>query len=324
MSTEIETVLDRRRLRRSITAWRGAAIGAITLAAGALLFGGEDQLSSLLGEPQIARVVVEGTITDDREQLQLLKKISEAEHVKGVVLFVNSPGGTTTGGESLYEALRQLSAKKPVVAQFGTIAASAAYIAGLGTDHIVSRGNTITGSVGVLAQWPEVSELLDKLGVRMNEVKSGELKASPSPFKPMDEASRAVMQSSIDDGFKWFLNLVETRRGIKAGDIPGLLEGRIYSGREALAHKLVDEIGGEGEAVRWLEETKGVTKDLKVVDWKPQTSTSWGLSSSLGAILTGLGLSAGSERMADFLSQVPGFTRVGLDGLVSVWHPSEK
>ncbi len=324
MSAEIETVLDRRRLRRSLATWRGAAIAALALATGALLFGRDDHLSALLGEPQIARVVVEGTITDDRDQLQLLKKIGKADHVKGVVLFVNSPGGTTTGGESLYEGLRELSAKKPVVAQFGTVAASAAYIAGLGTDYIVARGNTITGSVGVLAQWPEVSRLLEKLGVTVNEVKSGELKASPSPFKPMDEASRAVMQSSIDDGFRWFLNLVETRRGIRASDVPGLIDGRIFSGREALVHKLVDEIGGEGEAVKWLEEKKGLAKDLRVIDWKPDTTSSWGLTGSIGAFLAGFGLADGTAELKELLTKVPGFDGVGLDGLISVWHPPKK
>ncbi len=155
------------------------------------------------------------------------------------------------------------------MAQFGTVAASAGYIVGLGTDHIVARGNTITGSVGVLAQWPEVSELLTKLGVKFNEVKSGELKAAPNPFEPATEGARKVMQETIDDGFRWFISLVEDRRGITASSVDGLISGRIYSGRQALDNKLVDEIGGEAEAVRWLEEKRGVTKDLKVVNWKP-------------------------------------------------------
>ena len=210
MTNDIETVLDRRRLRRSLSTWRGAAIAGLALAFGVLAFGGE-KFADLVGEKQIARIIIEGTITEDREQLALLKKIGKADHVKGVLLFVNSPGGTTTGGEGLYEALRELSAKKPVVAQFGTVAASAAYIAGLGTDHIVSRGNTITGSIGVLAQWPEISELMNKLGIKFNEVKSGVLKASPSPFKPMDEPSRAVMQATIDDGFQWFRETLRPR-----------------------------------------------------------------------------------------------------------------
>ncbi len=283
MTTEIETVLDRRRLRRSLSTWRGAAIAALALAFGALAFGG-DRFSDLLGEKQIARVSIEGTITEDREQLAMLKKIAKADHVKGVLLFVNSPGGTTTGGEGLYESLRELSAKKPVVAQFGTVAASAAYIAGLGTDHIVARGNTITGSIGVLAQWPEVSELMNKLGIKFNEVKSGVLKASPNPFEPMDEPARKVMQETIDDGFRWFLGLVETRRGIKPAEVPGLIDGRIYSGREALTHKLVDEIGGEREAIKWLEDKRGVPADLKIVDWKPERQSSWGLSSAASSV----------------------------------------
>ncbi|MGQ0671606.1 MAG: signal peptide peptidase SppA [Hyphomicrobium sp.] len=322
MTNEIETVLDRRRLRRSLGTWRGLAIAALALAVGAVVFGG-DRFAGLVGEKQIARVAIEGTITDDRDQLALLRKIGDAEHVQGVLLFINSPGGTTTGGESLYEALRELAAKKPVVAQFGTVAASAAYIAGLGTDHIVARGNTITGSIGVIAQWPEVSELLNKLGIKFTEVKSGVLKASPTPFKPMDEPSRQVMQQTIDDGFRWFLNLVETRRGLKAADIPGLLEGRIFSGREALSHKLIDEIGGEREAVRWLEEKRGLASNLKVVDWKPEKQQFWGLSGAASEVTGGLITGLGAEGLTRLLARDPNLATLGLDGLVSVWHPSE-
>ena len=148
-----------------------------------------DQIASHSGRQpqQIARVAIEGAITEDREQLELLKRVAAADHVRGLVVYINSPGGTTTGGESLYEALRKIAEKKPVVAQFGTLATSAGYIAGLGTDYIVARGNTVTGSVGVLVQWPEVDQLLEKLGVKMNIVKSGPLKATPNPFEPIDE-----------------------------------------------------------------------------------------------------------------------------------------
>jgi protease-4 len=252
----------------------------------------------------------------------MLKKIKEAKHVEGLLVFVNSPGGTTTGGESLYAALREVAKEKPVVAQFGTVAASAGYIVGLGTDYIVTRGNTITGSVGVLAQWPEVSELLTKLGVRFNEVKSGELKAAPNPFEPATEAARKVMQETIDDGFRWFISLVEERRKIAVNDVAGLRDGRIFSGRQALERKLVDEIGGEAEAVRWLEEKRGVTKDLKVINWKPEREGAWGLSSAIsGLAAEGLAQSAG--QIAEIIRNSPTIGTLGLDGLVSVWHPSE-
>jgi protease-4 len=105
---ETETVLDRRRLRRSVTFWRGAGLAALLVAIAALSLGG-DKLARLAGEKQIARVTIEGTITEDRDQLKMLKNIADDDSVSGVLLYVNSPGGTTTGGEALYEALRDVS-----------------------------------------------------------------------------------------------------------------------------------------------------------------------------------------------------------------------
>jgi protease-4 len=319
MTTETETVLDRRRLRRSLGLWRGLAITALALAIGAYAFGGIDRMSDYTGRKQIARVSIEGTIFESREQLKLLKKVGDAKNVEGVVLFVNSPGGTTAGGEALYEALRELSKKKPVVAQFGTVAASAGYIIGLGTDHIVARGNTITGSIGVLMQWPEFADLLGRIGVKVNEVKSGPLKASPSPFQPLDEPSRKVTEEMIQDGFKWFLSLVESRRGINPREVPGLIEGRVFSGRQAVDFKLVDEIGGEEAAVRWLEEKRQVKKDLKVVDWKPKTDTGGWFGLGFSGLAEGLGAGA----VAELLGRDRGISGLGLDGLVSVWHPQK-
>lgn len=319
---ETETVLDRRRLRRSVTLWRGAGIAALALAIGSMAFGG-NKLAALTGEKQIARITLEGTITENRDQLKMLKDIADADNVAGVVMFVNSPGGTTSGGEALYEGLRELAKKKPVVAQFGTVAASAAYIAGLGTDHIVARGNTITGSIGVILEWPELHELLGKLGVKVNEIKSGPLKAAPSPFEPLTEGGRKVVEDMVADGFKWFLDLVETRRGIKTADIPGLIEGRIFSGREALDKKLIDEIGGEDEAVRWLKDVKKVNKDAKVVDWKPESTSTYGFKAMASAVIRSV---AGADiaDLAQLLMRDRAIPATGLDGMLSVWHPSDK
>jgi protease IV len=319
MTTDTDTLLDRRRLRHRLSLWRALAIAAIVIALFALATAG-DRLSEVLGGKQIARVSIEGTILENRDQLELLKRIGEADNVKGVLVFVNSPGGTTTGGEALFDALRQLAKKKPVVAQFGTVAASAGYIVGLGADYIVSRANTITGSVGVLIQWPEVSQLLDKIGVKVNEIKSGPLKAVPSPFEPLNEEGTQVTKSMIDEGFQWFLSLVEERRKIKPGDIPGLKQGRVFTGREALNLKLVDAIGGEDQAVDWLRKTRHVDKSAEVVDWKPESSGGFGLWSSIGSVVEGL---FGQSYVGRMLARDPGLSTLGLDGLVSVWHPSE-
>lgn len=318
MSLETEAILDRRRLRRQVTLWRIAAVVAATLAIGALIAKG---LGKTFGEKQIARVNLEGLITENRNQLKLLREIAKDKSVEAVLLYVNSPGGTTTGGEALYDAIRRVADKKPVVAQFGTVATSAAYIAGLASDRIVARGNTITGSVGVIFQWAEVSELLDKLGVKMNEVKSGPLKANPSPFQPTDEAGRRAAQQMVADSMRWFVGLVAARRGINPADVPGLQEGRVFSGREALEHKLVDQIGGEREAQGWLEEARGISKNLKIVEWKPSRDEEWSwldLFTKAVAKVTGISVA----RLMD-LTEDPRLARLRLDGLVSVWQPSE-
>ena len=319
MTEETEIVLDRRRLRRSVTFWRAAGVGALALAIGAIALPGET-LTTLLEQPQIARVAIEGTILENRDQLKMLDKIAGDSKVAALLVYVNSPGGTTTGGEAIYEALRKVAVKKPVVAQFGTVAASAGYIVGMGTDHIVSRGNTITGSIGVIAQWPEVASMLDKLGVKVNEIKSGSLKATPSMFLPLDEGGRKVTQGMVDEGFRWFLSLVETRRGLKTADIAGLEQGRIFSGREALTLKLVDEIGGEDEAVAWLTEKRGIAKDLKVVNWKPSAVDGWGFPKAQASLEGGIAAAAAKElvRTATSAAHLDTLT---LDGLVSVWHP---
>ncbi len=321
MTLETETVLDRRRLRRKLSVWRSLAVVAGILALG-VMYSMRDGQVGFAQSRQIARISIEGMITEDRAQLELFRRVAEAKHVDGVILFINSPGGTTTGGEALFEGLRRLAEKKPLVAQFGTVAASAAYIAGLGTDYIIARGNSITGSVGVIMQWPEVSELLAKLGVKMNEIKSGPLKASPSPFQPIDEPSRQVAQAMISEGQRWFLDLVTTRRNVKTAEIPGLEQGRVFSGREAQTHKLVDEVGGETEAMRYLQEKRNVPKDLKIIDWKPKRQSDWPLSTSEAGIFGWLAGRMFGDLGAR-LAQDPSLGSVGLDGLVSVWHPGK-
>jgi protease-4 len=321
MTLETEAVLDRRRLRRKLSLWRTLAVIAGVLALGFLLFSSADR-AGLLGARQIARVSIEGVITEDRDLLRLLKKIGETKHVAGVILAVNSPGGTTAGGEALFSAIRDLSKSKPVVAQFGTVAASAAYIAGLATDRIVARGNTITGSVGVIFQWPDVSQLLEKLGIKVNEIKSGPLKANPSPFQPMDEAGKAATEEMVADSQRWFVGLVRERRGIDTKSVAGLEQGRVFSGRDALANKLIDEIGGEEEARKYLEEQRNIPQGLKIVDWKASRDSDWSLVRlSMLAVARMTGLSALEE--VAMLSN-DRLAAMRLDGLLSIWHGSER
>jgi protease-4 len=323
MTFETETVLDRRRLRRRVSWWRALAVIAAVLVIG-LVSAKTAERAGLTESRHIARVTIDKLITEDRAQLKMLQSIAENKQVAGLILFVNSPGGTTTGGEALFTAIRNVAKDKPVVAQFGTLATSAAYIAGLATDYIVARGNTITGSVGVIFQWAEVTQLLDKIGVKMNEVKSGPLKANPSPFQPLDEAGKAAAEQMVADSQKWFLGLVASRRNIDTRSVSGLEQGRIFSGREALTYKLIDEVGGEAEAVQWLEQKRDVPKGLKIVDWKPQRSSDWTLVGASAAVIGYLfGDRIGGE-IAQLLRNDHTFGTMQLDGLVSVWQASER
>jgi protease IV len=322
MAFETEAVLDRRRLRRRLSVWRVLAVAAGALALGLLLYSSADR-AGLFEQRQIARITIEGLITDDREMLRLIKKVGDSKAVSGVILAVNSPGGTTVGGEALFEALRELAMKKPLAAQFGTVATSAAYIVGLATDQIVARGNTITGSVGVIFQWPEFSQLLEKLGIKVNEIKSGPLKANPSPFQPLDEPGKTAAEKMVAESQRWFVNLVRTRRNIDTGKVDGLEQGAVFSGRDALAHKLIDQIGGEPEVVKYLEEQRGVPKGLKIVDWKASRDSDWGLLSlATRALARATGIAA-----VDELARLVNDDRLAslrLDGLLSIWHGTER
>jgi protease-4 len=319
---ETETVLDRRWLRRRLSLWRALALIAGVLAFCLLAFSSAER-AGLLETRQIARVTISGIITEDRDLLKLLRKLGESRHVAGVIIAVNSPGGTTAGGEALFEALRELAKSKPVVAQFGTIATSAAYIVGLATDQIIARGNTITGSVGVIFQWAEFSQLLEKLGIRVNEIKSGPLKANPSPFQPLDEAGRAAAEEMVAESQRWFLNLVRTRRGIDTKRVSGLEEGRVFTGRDALSHKLIDQVGGEEEVVRYLEQQRSVPSGLKVVDWKVTRDSDWGFWRSAALALARVTGIPGAEDLGRLIGD-DRLAGLRLDGLVSIWHGAER
>lgn len=311
MISEAELIVDRRRLRRSLTLWR---ILAVLLAVGAVaaLLWTPGNVSGF--ENHIARVRIDGLITGDQATLDLLKKVDESDTVKGVIIRIDSPGGTTAGSEAVYEAVRKIAAKKPVVAVMDTVAASGGYITALAADHIVARGNTITGSIGVIFSFPEVSKLLDTIGVKMEELKSGELKAEPSPYKPVSDKVREVSMIMVKDGFDWFAGLVAERRKLPLDQVLVLADGRVYTGRQAVANKLIDELGGEEAGVAWLENEKKLAKDLEIVDWKPKSATG---STGFGFSATDLVLKAlGLETFRGVAE------RARLDGLLVLWHPA--
>jgi protease-4 len=317
MTDQAQVIVARRRLRRRLSFWRAAAVLAAVIAVLALMFGTET--GWLRYSDHLARVKIEGFISGDQQTLKLFKDLAETERVKAVIMHVDSPGGTTVGAEALYEAVRKVAAKKPVVAVMDTVAASGGYATAVAADHVVARGNTITGSIGVIFQWPDVSKLMDTIGVKMEELKSGELKAEPTPFKPASEKVRQVSLALVHDAFDWFTGLVAERRRLPVEQVRLMSDGRVYTGRQALAAKLVDALGGEDTAVQWLTLTRNVPAGLEIVDWAADDSfgpSDFGMM-SVRALLEAVGLSG----MAQALDRVLDRGGARLDGLLSVWHP---
>lgn len=320
MALRADEMIDRRRLRRKLTFWRIAAVAVAALgviAATAWMTGGTFSGAAV---DHIAKVRIEGTIIEDEDLLEVLDKVREAASVKGVILSIDSPGGTTVGGEAIFEAVRRLAETKPVVAQVGTLAASAGYMIASASDHIVARQSSIIGSIGVLIQFPDFTGLMDKVGIKLEEVKSSPLKAEPSPFNPTTEPERAMLRALILDSYDWFIGLVDERRPLTRQQVTALADGSIFTGRQALANKLVDALGGEAVAIDWLA-TKGVDARLKVVEWEPDDDSGGllFLRSMSAAVARLLGLPAGG---GDILAEF-GADRLFLDGLLSVWQPEK-
>ncbi|BCM21705.1 signal peptide peptidase SppA [Mesorhizobium sp. J8] len=318
MAMRADDLIDRRRLRRKVTFWRVVAF--LVLAAAVIAFSTWVYDDNFTGRavPHIAKVKIEGTITEDEDLLKRLEAIRKSPEVKGVILSIDSPGGTTVGGESTFEAVRKLAGDKPVVAEVGTLAASAGYMIASAADHIVARKTSIVGSIGVLIQYPDVSGLMDKLGIKLEEVKSSPLKASPSPFKPTNDDERAMVRKLILDSYDWFVGIVADRRKMTHEQALALADGSIFTGRQALANHLVDAVGGEQEAIDWLA-TKGVDAKLKIVEWKDKDRRGGFLFSQSMAKLAAKALGL-PDAGGDVIHEL-GADRLFLDGLVSVWHP---
>jgi protease-4 len=322
MSLETDLLVDRRRLRRKLSVWRVAAflLLAAALVAVALAAGGRTALSKRA--EHIARVKLSGFVGDQTDNLKLFDDIAESG-ATAVIVQINSPGGSTTGGEALYKGLRTLSEKKPTVALIEGLGASAAYMAAIGTDHIVTRRASLVGSIGVLIQYPNVSKLLDTLGVKVEEVKSSPLKASPNGFEPTSPEAFAALAAVVNDTYGWFKGLVKDRRGFDDAALAKVSDGRIFTGQQAFDLKLVDEVGDEATAIAWLESARSIKKDLPVQDWE-KSSSSGGFSLARAAV-AGLADAAGLGIVAEAIRTAPMAEPGALDGLVSLWQaPNQK
>jgi protease-4 len=297
---DADHAVDRRRLKRRLVIWQLVAVVAVV----GLVLAALGSFTDVARGGYVARIFVDNLILDDPDRDEALARVADDPHAKALLVRIDSPGGTVVGGESLYEGLRAVAENKPVVAVMGEVATSAAYMTALGADRIYARPGSLTGSIGVILQTADLTGLLERIGIKPEAIKSRPLKAQPNPFEPFTEEAREAARRVVLDLFDLFVDLVAERRGMSRDAALVLADGRIFSGRQALANGLVDALGGEEAARRWLTEDRGIDADLDVRDVKTAKDEPYWhrmLEGTLGKTLF-------SERL-------------NLDGLVSLWHP---
>jgi protease-4 len=323
MSLDSDIIVDRRRIRRKLTFWRViAAVIAIAAIAGFALFAAPGARGTFASAGSIARVQIDGLIRSDSDRTRALERLENSQ-AAAVIVHINSPGGTTAGSEQLYDSLTRLKAKKPLVVVVEGLAASGGYITAIASDHIIAQQSSLVGSIGVLFQFPNFTELLKTVGVKVEEVKSAPLKAAPNGFEPTSPEARAALDALVKDSYAWFKDLVKQRRGMDDTQLEKVVDGRVFTGRQAIDLKLIDQLGDEKTAVTWLEEQKGVKKGLTVRDYKlePRFSDLPFLRTAATVTLEALGLGSIAHQI-EKTGVVQAVDRFGMDGMLALWQPA--
>jgi protease-4 len=323
MSLDSDVIVDRRRIRRKLTFWRVTAVlAAIAAVVTAGVLATPDGRQALTTSGSIARLNIEGLIRSDQARVEALERL-EKSSAAAVIVHINSPGGTTAGSEQLFDALVRVKAKKPVVVVVEGLAASGGYIAAIAADRIIAKQSSLVGSIGVLFQFPNFSELMKTVGVKVEEVKSSPLKAAPNGFEPTSPEARAALDSLVKDSYAWFRNLVKERRGMDDALLEKVADGRVFTGRQAVELKLIDQLGDEKTAVAWLVAEKKIKSDLPVRDFKldPRFGDLTFLRTAASITFDALGLSA-IARQIEQAGVAGAVDQLSLDGMLALWRPA--
>ena len=217
-----------------------------------------------LGE-KVALVRISGVILDSTDVIEELKKHSKDSSVKAIVIRVDSPGGGVAPSQEIYEEILKIKEKKKIVVSMGSVAASGGYYISSPADKIVANAGTLTGSIGVIMEIPNVAGLMEKIGVKTQVVKSGKHKDIASVFKSLSPEEKLILQTVLDDVHDQFIQAVSDARGMKFEDIKELSDGRIFTGRMAKKLGLVDELGNLQDAIMLAGKLTGIKGEPDVV-----------------------------------------------------------
>lgn len=219
-----------------------------------------------LSGPYFGVVHVEGVIMDSRPVLEWIEALEKDKNAVGVLVRIESPGGAVTPSEEIYTALARLAASRPVVASLGAMAASGGYMAALPARAIVANPTTLTGSVGVRMELPNMQGLMGKIGITHEALASGDLKAAGSPFSVLTDKERAYFMALVQDMFERFVDMVKKHRRLTPEALATISDGRAVTGRQALDLGLVDSLGDQPRALNVLKELCQVKEDLPLLE----------------------------------------------------------
>lgn len=319
---DADQIVDRRRLRRKLTFWRVLTVLVVIAAIGAVAAVSREGAFAGGTSGAIARVTISGLIRGNQARVEAIERLANS-NAKAVIVHIDSPGGTTAGSEQLYDSLVRLKAKKPMVVVVDGLCASGGYIAALASDHIIAQSASLVGSIGVLIQYPNFTDLLKTVGVKVEDVKSSPLKAAPNGFEPTSPEARAALASIVMDSYDWFKDLVAKRRNLEGEALATVADGRVFTGRQALKLKLIDQLGDEQTAIAWLAKEKGIDPKTPVRNYslRPRFSEFSFIHLAAVSLLNAVGLD-GFARSLEQSGAFAAAERLNLDGLLALWHPS--
>ena len=246
-------------------------------------------------EDRVGLVRVEGVILDAQSTISELKRFADNPSVKAIVLRIDSPGGGVVPSQEIHDAVQRIRSKnnKAVIASMGSVAASGGYYIAVATDRIMANSGTLTGSIGVIMEMANVEGLLKKIGVEGVVIKSGRFKDVGSPLRKMNDEEHALLQAVMDDVHEQFIEAVAEGRGLEVADVKALADGRIFTGRQAKASKLVDELGDLDDAIQLAADVAGIEGEPKVIEPRRRFSIRELFESRLSSFLPKLDLYSG-------------------------------
>lgn len=211
-----------------------------------------------------------GTVAASRTVIEHIESAAANKDVKAIVLMVDSPGGSAYAADEIYHALKKVN--KPIVVLMGSTAASGGYYVSMAADWIIANPNTLTGSIGVISEYPDASELMDKIGVKFTVITSGERKDIGSPYRTMTAEERAYLQKLVDEVYDGFVEIVAEGRKMTPEQVRPLADGSVYTGRQALKLSLIDQLGYREDAIAKAAKLGGISGEPRIIDYKDSPS----------------------------------------------------